>query len=131
MEAYSGRAPIRARALIQENTGFSSSTLHTKEIRVLKFSNVLEHSHSQSPSVFSVSSASAPIYDKSKSSRHTKLSFFCQTGQLQKIEILNGKQFNNRKKGSCVKDMIKSLLYELIQDNELLANIVCSAAAHL
>ena len=57
--------------------------------------------------------------------------FFCQTGQLQKSEILNRKQFNNRKKGSGVKDMIKSLLYELIQDNGLLYNIVCSAAAHL
>ena len=60
------------------------------------------------------------------------LSFlFFLTGQLQKTEILNRKQINNRKKGSVVKDMIKSLLYELIQDNRLLANIVCSAAAHL
>ena len=57
--------------------------------------------------------------------------FFFPTGQLQKTEILNRKQINNRKKGSVVKDMIKSLLYELIQDNGLLANIVCSAAAHL
>ena len=59
------------------------------------------------------------------------LSFFFLTGQLQKTEILNRKQIKNRKKGSVVKDMIKSLLYELIQDNGLLANIVCSAAAHL
>ena len=57
--------------------------------------------------------------------------FFFLTGQLQKTEILNRKQINNRKKGSVVKDMIKSLLYELIQDNGLLANIVCSAAAYL